>query len=99
MRHGSKGRIVLAALRGFVFAVPRCSAADHQTARQQGALRRKSSTIIAGLLRLIKQLQVKADHNLSRGDLMQQETLRNWPLGALVFLDVGHSDLCPTQKI
>lgn len=55
--------------------------------------------IIPGLLWFIKQLQVKADHNLSRGDLMQQETLCNWPLGALVFLDVSHSDLCPTQKV
>lgn len=55
--------------------------------------------IIPGLLWFIKQLQVKANHNLSRGDLVQQETLCNWPLGALVFLDVSHSDLCPSQKV
>lgn len=71
--------------------------ADHQTAWV--ALRRKSSVVIPGLLWLIKQLQVKADHDLSRRDLVQEETLGNWPLGALVFLDVSHSDLCPTQKI
>lgn len=52
-----------------------------------------------GSLRLIEQLQVQADHDLSRGNFVQQETLRNGTLGALVLLDVGHADLRPTQKI
>lgn len=47
------------------------------------------STPWVGSLRLIEQLQVLADHDLSRGNPVQQETLRNWTLGALVLLDVG----------
>lgn len=57
------------------------------------------STPWAGSLGLIKQLQVQADHDLSRGNFMQQETLCNWTLGTLVLLDVSHADLRPTQKI
>lgn len=51
------------------------------------------------LLRLIKQLQVQAHHDLPRGDLVQEETFCNWSLGALVLLDVCHTDLCPAQKV
>ena len=50
-------------------------------------------------LGLIKELKVQADHNLSRGDLVQQETLGHRTLGALVLLDVSHTDLRPTQEI
>lgn len=96
--------LFLKSLRGLSL-LSRCPVAEHQTVvlGKQRHLQMASAgpgwNSDARPLRFIKQLKVQADHNLSRGDLVQQETLGNWTLGTLVLLDVGDTDLCPTQKI
>lgn len=96
--------LFLESLRGLSL-LSHCPVAEHQTVvlEKQHHLQTASAgpgwNSDARPLRFIKQLEVQADHDLSRGDLVQQETLGNWTLGTLVLLDVGHTDLRPTQKI
>lgn len=47
----------------------------------------------------LKQLEVQPDHDLSRGNLVEQQPLRDGPFGTLVLFNLSQTDLCPAQEI
>lgn len=51
------------------------------------------------VLWLFKQLEVQPDHDLSCGNLVEQQPLRDRSFRALVFLYIGQPDLGPAQEV
>lgn len=46
-----------------------------------------------------KQLEIQPDNNLSCGNLMEQQPLRDWSFRALVLLYFSQPDLSPAQEV
>lgn len=51
------------------------------------------------VLWFLKQLEVQPDNYLSCGNLMEQQSLRDWSFRALVLLYFSQPDLCPAQEV
>lgn len=46
-----------------------------------------------------KELKVESDDNLPCGNLVEQQPLCDWSLGALVLFDLSQPDLRPSQEV